>query len=102
MKRFVLQNALYLLTALGIGVGLYVLANWSAMPVLQRMVGLFFIGVTLHVWEEFRFPGGFAELITARLNFALADLGLRDHPRRAEQSDAAVGMVLVAALYGRP
>lgn len=74
MKQFVLRNNLYLLTALGIGVAFYVVINWSVMPVLQRSVGLFFVGIILHVWEEFRFPGGFAEMVTSRLNFAIADM----------------------------
>jgi hypothetical protein len=74
MKHFVIRNNLYLLTALAVFVGLYVAMNWSAMPVLQRLVGLFFIGITFHVWEEFRFPGGFAEMIMSRLNFAIADM----------------------------
>jgi hypothetical protein len=44
------------------------------MPVLQRTGGVFFMAIILHVWEEFRFPGGFAEMVTRRLNFALADM----------------------------
>ncbi|EEF59740.1 HXXEE domain-containing protein [Pedosphaera parvula] len=78
MKQFILRNNLYLLTALAIGVAIYVAVNWAAIPFLQRMVGLFFVAIMLHVWEESRFPGGFAEMITARLNFAITD------PRVAE------------------
>ena len=40
------------------------------MPVLQRLVALFFIGIVLHLWEESRFPGAFAELITSKLHFS--------------------------------
>ena len=43
--------------------------NWSVMPVLQRVVAVFFIGIVLHLWEEGRFPGGFTDLITRKLNF---------------------------------
>jgi hypothetical protein len=32
MRRFVVRDNLYLLTALGIGVALYLAVNWSAMP----------------------------------------------------------------------
>jgi hypothetical protein len=74
MRQFVIRNSLYLLTALGICVAIYVAMNWSAMPVLQRTGGLFFVAIIMHVWEEFRFPGGFAEMITSRLNFVLADM----------------------------
>jgi hypothetical protein len=69
MLRFILRNNLYLMAALGIAVALYVALNWSSMPVLQRMVGLFFVGLVMHLWEEGRFPGGFVELITEHLHF---------------------------------
>ena len=39
------------------------------MPLLQKMVGLFFSAIILHVWEETRWPGGFTEMITKKLNF---------------------------------
>jgi hypothetical protein len=38
-------------------------------PVLQRMGGLFFIGLVMHLWEEGRFPGGFPEMVTEHLHF---------------------------------
>src|SRR5262249_27112116 len=52
----------------GFIVGAYVALNWATMPILQRMVGLFFVGL-MHLWEEGRFPGGFVELITKHLHF---------------------------------
>jgi hypothetical protein len=33
------------------------------------MVGLFFVGLVMHLSEEGRFPGGFVELITEHLHF---------------------------------
>ena len=71
MKQFVLRNSPNLLAALGIGVAIYLSVSWAVMPVLQRSVGLFFVALVLHVWEEMRYPGGFAEMVTRRLNFAL-------------------------------
>ena len=47
--------------------------NWSAMPVLQRLVALFFIALVAHLWEEGRFPGGFTDLITSKLNFTASN-----------------------------
>ena len=76
MKAFFVKNSLYLLTALGVGVAIYLAVNWSGMPVLQRMVGLLFIALMLHEWEEFKFPGGFAEMMTSNLNFSLVDLDI--------------------------
>ena len=69
--KFLLRNILNLLLAMGIGVAIYIAANWSAMPVMQRILGLYFIGFVLHVWEEFRYPGGFPEMVMGRLNFTL-------------------------------
>ena len=58
MANFVLRNNLYLMATLGVAVASYVALNWSSMPVLQRMVGLF------------SFPRrGFVELITEHLHF---------------------------------
>jgi hypothetical protein len=56
LANFVLRNNLYLM-ALGVAVASYVALNWSSMPVLQRMVGLFFVGLVMRLWEEGRFPG---------------------------------------------
>jgi uncharacterized membrane protein YeiH len=56
MANFVLRNNLYLMAALGVAVASYV-ALKSSLPVLQRMVGLFFVGLVMRLWEEGRFPG---------------------------------------------
>jgi hypothetical protein len=34
---------------------------------------LFFIALALHLWEEGRFPGGFTDLITSKLNFTASN-----------------------------
>jgi hypothetical protein len=69
MFKFILKNNLYVMAALALGVALYVGVNWATMPFLQRMVGLFFVGLVMHLWEEGRFPGGFVEAITKNLHF---------------------------------
>ena len=73
MKNFIKKNSLYILTTLAVIVVFYLLLNWSTMPVLQRMVSLFFCAVVLHLWEEGRFPGGFTEMITRKLDFTQRD-----------------------------
>jgi len=73
MKNFLAKNNLYLMTTLGIGILIYTVINWSAMPVLQRMVSLFFCALVLHLWEEGKFPGGFADLMTSKLNLPQGD-----------------------------
>ncbi|HZE16650.1 MAG TPA: hypothetical protein VE197_13605, partial [Mycobacterium sp.] len=51
-------------------VGVYTVVRWASLPVLQCMLGLFFVGIVAHVWEENRFPGGFAEMIASKLHFS--------------------------------
>jgi hypothetical protein len=43
MSKFILKNNLYLMAALGVIVATFVAVNRTSMPVLQRMVGLFFV-----------------------------------------------------------
>lgn len=69
MKNLITKNMLYLVTALGVIVTIFVFVNWSSMAVLQRLVGIFFGGLILHLWEEGKFPGGFTDMITKSLNF---------------------------------
>jgi hypothetical protein len=69
MLNYLAKNSLYGATAAAVAVVIYTAINWASMPVPQRMVALFFIGVTAHVWEETRFPGGFTEMIASRIGF---------------------------------
>ena len=67
MKRFILKFHLELLSILTVGVAIFLIVNWTALPVLQRLVGLLFIVAVLHEWEEKRFPGGFEDMMWARM-----------------------------------
>ncbi|MFC5835301.1 HXXEE domain-containing protein [Nonomuraea insulae] len=69
MKNFIARNNLYLLTALSAAALIYTLVSWSSLTVLQQMAGLFAFALVLHLWEEGRFPGGFAAMITDKLGF---------------------------------
>lgn len=74
MKQFLVRNNLNLLALLGVGVIAYLAIFWAEMPVMQRTVGVFFVALVAHVWEEMRYPGGFAELMTSRLDFAIHNI----------------------------
>ena len=69
--QFILRNNLNLMALLGAGVAVYLAFFWPDMLVMQRTVGLFFVALVLHVWEEMRYPGGFPEMMMSRLNFAI-------------------------------
>ena len=68
MKDFFLKHSLALVTTLGACVVIYTIINWSTMPVTQQMVGLLFFAITLHEWEELKFPGGFTEMVMSNIN----------------------------------
>jgi len=70
---FLLGHLLDILTIVAGGALVYVAANWSTLPIVQRLVGLQFFFVGLHVNEELRFPGGFIEMVEHKLHFTLTD-----------------------------
>ncbi|WP_025902779.1 HXXEE domain-containing protein [Tatumella sp. UCD-D_suzukii] len=74
MKQFIIKHNLALFSLAAIAILIYTLTHWQLMPVTQRMSGLFIFGITLHLWEEGRFPGGFTEMIASQLNFKGDDL----------------------------
>lgn len=63
MNLWVKYN-IHILTIAGAAVAIYLVLGWEAMNPLQRAIGVFIIGITLHEWEEMRFPGGFFNLMT--------------------------------------
>ncbi|MFW9834384.1 MAG: HXXEE domain-containing protein [Candidatus Thorarchaeota archaeon] len=78
MKDFIVKNNLYIITSLGLIIAIYMLLSWSSlvgpMPFLQQMVGIFIIGLVLHLWEEQRFPGGFANPMAQGFDFTEEDI----------------------------
>jgi hypothetical protein len=50
----------------------------TRLPTLQRLVGLQFFFVFLHITEELRFPGGFVEMVEAKLHFTPTNPHLGD------------------------
>jgi hypothetical protein len=65
--RFLANNHLTLLTAIAVGVLTFLILEWSTMPTTQRLVALFFLAITLHEWEETKYPGGFIELMAGKM-----------------------------------
>lgn len=74
MKQFLVKYNLPLFSLVAVGVLIYTLMHWQTMPVTQRMLGLFVFGITLHLWEEGHFPGGFTEMIAEKLDFKSKDI----------------------------
>jgi Protein of unknown function with HXXEE motif len=61
--RFVANNSLYLMSALALGVALYLAVQWSTISDTQHISCLMFIALIAHEWEEERYPGGFIEIM---------------------------------------
>ena len=73
MTEFLMANTLNILSVAAVSALIYVLINWARLPLLQRMVGLQFFFVILNITEEMRFPGGFLEMVEAKLHFTPAN-----------------------------
>ena len=73
MKKFIMHYNLYILTVFGVIILFYAAFSWSSLAVLHRCICLFDAGIILHLWEEGKFPGGFTEMITEKLNFTQKD-----------------------------
>lgn len=90
MKSLWARSNICILTLAGIAVAVYLALAWDAMPAGQRALGLFAVGITLHEWEEMRFPGGFYELMTRKF-------GIGDYT--AEQAGLSHGAVVAAIAF---
>lgn len=71
--RFLARNILYIEAVLAVLVAIYVSIRWFQLPVVNRMICLFFIVLVMHVWEESRYPGGFNEMVADKLHFVGKD-----------------------------
>lgn len=67
MRSLWAKANIYILTLAGIAVAVHMALAWGAMPAAQKALGFFCIGITLHEWEELRFPGGFHALMFKKL-----------------------------------
>lgn len=90
MKTLWAKTNIYLLTVAGIAVTVYMAITWGEMPAGQKALGFFVIGITLHEWEEMRFPGGFYELMTRKF-------GIQGYTE--EQVGLSHGAVVIAIAF---
>lgn len=90
MKALWAKSNIWILTAAGIAVAVYMVLTWDTMPAGQRALGFFVIAITLHEWEEGHFPGGFYELMTKK--FSIEDY-------TPEQADLSHGAVVIAIVF---
>ena len=88
--RFLVKYNLHILTVAGALVLAYTIFAWESIPETQRAIGLFIAGITLHEWEEMRFPGGFFGLMAKK--FGLSDV-------TEEKMDKAHGAVVIAIVF---
>lgn len=65
----------YFSTALGVGIITFLAVCWHDITTLQKLVGVYFIAISIHVWEEMKLPGGFIDLVTENLKFNLKNVG---------------------------
>jgi hypothetical protein len=73
MVDFFRENALNLVCVVAAAALIHGIFNWPKLSVLQRMVRLQFFFITLHTNEELRLPGGFVEMVEAKLHFTLTN-----------------------------
>ncbi len=71
--RFIVRNSLYVTTVIAACVAVYMVVFWESMPVTQGIIGLYYILIAAHEWEELKYPGGFVELA-----ISLTDMPMRD------------------------
>ena len=90
MKELWAKSNIWILTAAGVAVAVYMVLAWDAMPAGQRALGFFVVGIVLHEWEEMRFPGGFYDLMTRKF-------GIEGYTQ--EQAGLSHGAVVVAITF---
>ncbi len=67
---------MWITTALGVGMAIFLGVQWESLEVLQRIVGIYCIALACHEWEELKFPGGFVELVTGMTGIEIKNLGI--------------------------
>lgn len=68
MIKFLKRYSLYITTAVGLAVLVYLITYWTELQVMNRLVCLIYIFVTVHEWEEKLF--GFEELNAGNLGIS--------------------------------
>lgn len=68
------RNGLYILSAYAIAVLVLAIAFWEQIGLVQRIAAIATVLLTVHEWEEIRFPGGFLEMVGGNLGIDLASV----------------------------
>ena len=74
MKRFILKNNFWIMETLGLAVLLVILFCWDSLVPTQRICGMFFVAIVLHVIEEMKLPGGFVDMVVKFTGMPVVDM----------------------------
>lgn len=70
--------SLYCLTAYALALLVIGMVMWDSLAIIQKIIIMATCIVTLHEWEEQRFPGGFFELMSRIWQLDLSNIDLHD------------------------
>ncbi len=75
MKTFY-KYTLYILSGYALAVAVWGTLSWQTITLLQKIVVVCTVIVTLHEWEEQRFPGGFMNVMGGMMDLDVSALDL--------------------------
>ncbi|WP_455644893.1 hypothetical protein [Methanosphaera sp.] len=61
--NFMEKYSVWITTIIGLIITLYLIIKWNTCQPLQKLMGIYFIALAVHEWEELKYPGGFVELV---------------------------------------
>lgn len=67
--KFIVRHNLVLFTVLTVLVTIFTAINFQEFSFARKAVNLFLIILTLHEWEETKYPGGFYEMMNNKMGF---------------------------------
>lgn len=73
-NNFLIKNSLYVTTVLALSVLIITIIFWQDMPVTQRIIGIYYVLIAAHEWEELKFPGGFVEMVIGLTGMPVRDV----------------------------
>ena len=77
MKTFN-KYSLYFLTAYALVLLVIGMLMWNSLAIIQKIIIIATCIVTLHEWEEQRFPGGFFDVMSRIWQIDLSNIDLHD------------------------
>ncbi len=90
MRELWAKGNIWLLTIVAAAVGAWMALSWTDMQTGQKALVFFLLALTLHEWEEMRFPGGFYELMLKKFGVTSAT---------QMQKDFSHGAVVIAIAF---